>query len=150
MVTEAMRISQRCVDLVKSFEGFYDYAYLCPANVWTIGYGTTVYPDGRPVRQGDRCTQEQAEHWLAFDLAKFADDVERLVKVPITQTQFDALVSFHYNTGALGKSTLLVRLNELHYDAAAREFLKWTKAKGKVLGGLVKRRAAEMQLFQEE
>lgn len=140
-----MRISQRCVDLVKQFEGFSAKPYKCPANVWTIGYGSTkgVTENTPPI------TEAEATQLLHEELQGYAKEVAGLVTVSVTQNQFDALVSFHYNTGALGKSTLLKKLNAGFYDAAAREFLKWTKASGKVLGGLVKRRGAEMSLFLE-
>ena len=149
--------SQKCVDLVKAFEGFYPKAYRCPAGVWTIGYGTTIYPDGRGVKPRDTCTREQAETWLVFDLRDAVVDVLDLVKVPLNQNQFDALVSFVYNVGSdidedatpegLGDSTLLRKLNTGDYGGAADEFLKWVNGGGKKLPGLVRRRKAERELF---
>lgn len=138
--------SSRCVDLVKSFEGFFDHAYQCPAGVWTIGYGTT-----KGVKPGDRCTHEQAEQWLADELADKAERVDELVKVAVTQNQFDALCSFSYNVGsyALEKSTLLRKLNAGDIHGAADEFPRWNKGGGKVLPGLVRRRDAERALFLE-
>lgn len=145
-----MNISQKGVDLVKHFEGLFLNAYLCPANVWTIGYGHTgiKHNDGT-VRAGRKVTKQQAEQLLADDLnAKYAPDVRRFIAVPLTQDQFDALVSFHFNTGALGKSTLRRKLNAGDYSGAATEFAKWTRGGGKVLPGLVRRRRAERKLFE--
>lgn len=141
-----MTPSQRCVDLVKSFEGFFGHAYRCPAGVWTIGYGTT-----RGVKPGDYCTQDEAEQWLADELNEKAEGVSRLVTVDLNQNQFDALCSFAYNvgTGALQKSTLLRKLNAGDYQEAADQFPLWTKGGGKTLPGLVRRRAAERDLFLE-
>ena len=139
-----MRISQRGIELIIQFEGFESKPYKCPAGVWTIGYGHTkgVGPLDCPLTHDEACAL------LEQDLVTYADEVEQFLKVPVTQNQFDALVSFHYNTGALGTSTLLKKLNSGFVDSAANEFLRWTKAKGKVLAGLVRRRAAEMELFR--
>lgn len=120
---------------------------------WTIGWGHT----GPEVRPGLVWTQEQADAAFETDLLPRERDVERLVTVPLTQGQFDALVSFVYNAGAdidkdtiaegLGDSTLLKKLNAGDVAGAAEEFLKWTRSGGKVLGGLVRRRQAERALF---
>ncbi len=145
-----MKISNKGVGLVKHFEGLFLMSYLCPAQVWTIGYGHTgiTHNDGT-VKRGMKITQEKAEGLLAMDLnTKYAPDVIRMVKVPLTQNQFDALVSFHFNTGALGKSTLLRKLNAGDYQGAAAEFGKWTRGGGRVLPGLVRRRKAERHLFE--
>jgi lysozyme len=145
-----MNISQKGIDLVKHFEGLFLKAYLCPANVWTIGYGHTgiKHNDGT-VRAGRAITKKQAEQLLADDLnAKYAPDVERFITVPLNQDQFDALVSFHFNTGALGKSTLRRKLNQGDYKGAAAEFARWTRGGGKILPGLVRRRRAERKLFE--
>lgn len=139
-----MKPSQACLDLIKSFEGFSATPYRCPAGVWTIGYGHTsgVNQHSEPV------TEAQAEEILRHELDRFASHVTDLVLVPVTQHQFDALVSFHYNTGALAKSTLLVKVNHSDFMGAAQEFMRWTKAGGKELAGLVRRRRAEMELFK--
>ena len=139
-----MVISQNGIDLIKSFEGCELKSYLCPAKVWTIGYGHTS-----GVKRGDEINQAQAERYLKADLIQFEKDVIKLVKVPINQNQFDALVSFAYNCGtrALSGSTLLRKLNAKDYAGAADEFERWNKADGKVLPGLVRRRAAEKRLF---
>ena len=141
-------IPKQAVDLIKNFEGLKLSSYLCSANVWTIGYGTTRI-NGKAVTSGMTCTEQQAEEYLKNDLQVFAKAINRLVKVPLTDNQFSALLSFTYNlgVGALEKSTLLRRLNEGNYTAARNEFFKWVNAGGKQLPGLVKRRAAEAELF---
>lgn len=143
--------SQRCADLVAQFEGYKATAYRCPANVWTIGHGTTHYPNGAPVKEGDTCTEAQANAWLLGELEEMGAKVTKLVKTSITQNQFDALCSFAYNVGAgaLSSSTLLKKLNAGDYQGAADQFPLWNKGGGKVLPGLVKRRAAERELFLE-
>ena len=124
-------------------------AYLCPAKVWTIGIGTTVYPNGLKVKKGDKCTQEQALEYLQHDLKSFEKTVNDSVKVPLSQNQFDALVSLAYNIGsaAFKNSTLLKKLNAKDFTGAADQFLRWNKGGGKVLKGLVRRRDAERALF---
>lgn len=149
-----MKISQKCLDLVKHFEGLFLKAYACPAGVPTIGYGTTGYVDGDKIVVGKTTiTKEKAESLLHADLEKAAKRVDLLVPVGITQDQFDALVSFVYNlgVGAFVKSTLLKRIRELKMDEAAIEFLRWNKARvnGTLteLPGLTRRRQAESHLF---
>lgn len=141
-------IPKQAIELIKKYEGFSSKAYLCPANVWTIGYGTTRV-NGKPVTSGMTCTEQQAEEYLKNDLQVFAKAVNRLVKVPLTENQFSALLSFTYNlgVGALEKSTLLKKLNEGSYWVAQSEFLKWIRAGGKILPGLVRRRGEEAELF---
>ena len=144
-----MKISQTGINLIKQFEGCYLTAYLCPAKVWTIGYGTTGTVDGKAIGKGMKITKQKAEQLLRKDLEQFEKAVSAAVKVPINQNQFDALVSFSYNcgAGALRKSTLLRKLNQKDYKGAAEEFLKWNKGGGKVLAGLTRRREAERKLF---
>lgn len=135
--------------LVAEFEGFRDAPYLCPANVWTIGYGTTRI-QGHPVTaHTPQITEAQAEALLHDDLAQSARDVDRLCRMPITANQRAALVSFVYNlgAGALGQSTLLRILKSGDYAGAAAQFDAWVMAGGKKLNGLVRRRAAEKALF---
>jgi lysozyme len=136
-------------DLIKRFEGYRDKAYQDSAGIWTIGYGTTVYPDGKHVQKGETCTQEQAEEYLLHDSAWAVSCVMNNVRVPLTNSQKDALISFVYNVGcsAFQKSTLLRLLNAGNYDDAAKQFPRWNKAGGVVLDGLTKRRKAEMALF---
>ncbi|MFG3451150.1 lysozyme [Stutzerimonas stutzeri] len=142
-----MHTSQKGLDLIKSFEGLRLSAYRCPADIPTIGYGTTA-----GVKMGDTITKERAEELLREDVARFESQVLRLVKVPLTQGQHDALVSFVYNLGAgnLSNSTLLRLLNAGDYAGAAAQFDRWNKAGGKVLAGLVRRRAAERALFESK
>lgn len=142
-----MTPSSRCVDLVKRFEGFRSKPYRCPAGIATIGYGHTegVTLSDPPI------TEEEAAALLHRDIQIFGAGVLRLVTVPLTQGQFDALVSFAYNVGLgnLQRSTLLRKLNAGDYAAAADEFSRWTRARGgQILAGLVRRRTAERGLFE--
>ncbi|MDS7935684.1 lysozyme [Acinetobacter sp. V91_7] len=141
--------SQIGINLISGFESTQLKAYDDGVGVWTIGIGTTVYPNGTKVKKGDTCTLEQAKSYFKYDLAKFEKTVNESVAVPLTQNQFDALVSLTYNigSGAFKGSTLLKRLNTKDYSSAADQFLVWNKADGKVLNGLVRRRAAERELF---
>ncbi len=144
-----MKTSSNGTSLIREFEGFMASAYLCPAKVWTIGIGTTVYPNGAKVKKGDKCTEEQALEYLRHDLKSFEKTVNDSVKVPLSQNQFDALVSLTYNIGstAFKNSTLLKKLNAKDFTGAADQFLVWNKGGGKVLKGLVRRREAERALF---
>lgn len=138
------------VALIKKYEGFRSTPYLCPANVPTIGYGTTVYPDGRKVSLTDKPVREaQAELFLEHEVAKCAQAIRSLIKVPVTDNQRAALISFAYNVGvgALKSSTLLKMLNAGDTHGAAQQFKRWTRGGGKVLNGLVRRREEEMELF---
>ncbi|MEZ1330275.1 lysozyme [Enterobacter asburiae] len=144
-----MQTSDKGIALIKQFEGCKLTAYQDSVGVWTIGYGWTQPVDGKPVRAGMTIKQETAERLLKTGLVSYESDVSRLVKVGLTQGQFDALVSFTYNLGArsLSTSTLLRKLNAGDYAGAADEFLRWNKAGGKVLNGLSRRREAERALF---
>lgn len=137
------------LDLIASFEGTRLQSYDDGVGVWTIGIGTTVYPNGVKVKKGDTCTLEQAKSYFAHDLKRFEASVNNLVKVPLSQNQFDALVSLVYNIGSgnFGSSTLLKKLNAKDYQGAADQFQQWNKGGGKVLKGLVRRREAERALF---
>ena len=138
------------VDIIKDFEGFRSEPYLCPAQVATIGYGSTRYANGKPVLIGDKAiTEAEAEKLLYDTLGQYEDAVNKNVTVGLTQNMFDALVSFVYNVGSgnFMKSTLLKKLNKEDYHGAADEFLKWDKAGGKALAGLTRRRKAERALF---
>ena len=142
-----MKVSQECIDLVKFFEGFESKAYLCPANVWTIGYGRT-----KNVKEGDTVNEMQAERDLLEELDEFGTQVLNTVRVPLLQNQFDALTSWTYNLGVgnLQSSTLLKELNSKKYIAAGKEILRWNKAGGKVLAGLTRRRESEAKLWARE
>ncbi|MFT6472882.1 lysozyme [Qipengyuania profunda] len=112
---------------------------------WTIGWGAT----GPGIGPGSVWTQQQCDARLESDVARHARDVAiALGDAPTTQAQFDALVSFHYNTGAIARSTLLRRHLAGDYGAAAGEFARWNRAGGRVLKGLVRRRAAEARLYR--
>lgn len=144
-----MQTSDKGIALIKQFEGCKLTAYQDSVGVWTIGYGWIHPVDGKPIRVGMTIKQETAERLLKTGLVSYESDVSRLVKVCLTQGQFDALVSFTYNLGArsLSTSTLLRKLNAGDYAGAADEFLRWNKAGGKVLNGLTRRREAERALF---
>jgi lysozyme len=132
--------------LIQKWEGFERRAYLCPAGVWTIGYGAT----GPDIGPGLIWTREEANERFARDLEHYGKQVDKLLKVPAEAHEKAALVSFAYNLGpaALGRSTLLRKFNAGDKEGAAREFGKWVYAGGKKLAGLVKRRAEETRMFQ--
>jgi lysozyme len=158
---QGMTLGKLGLDLIKSFEGFVDYAYddqrrdahgrplridegSTAKGVLTIGYGHT-----RGVIPGQTCTEPEAESMLRGDVAHAEQAVGNSVEVALTQNQFDALVSLVFNIGesAFRKSTLLARLNTGSYKAAADQFLRWTYDDGKQLQGLVNRRNRERELF---
>ena len=139
-----MKISDKGINLIKEFEGLELISYLCPAKVWTIGYGHT-----KGVQEGMEWTEEQAEESLKEEVISYCRYVEELVKVPLNQNQFDALTSWTYNLGPtnLKSSTMLKVLNDGNYDEVPEQIKKWNKAGGQVLNGLIKRRDAEVELF---
>jgi lysozyme len=135
--------------LIKKYEGLRLKQYFCPANVSTIGYGTTLI-NGKPVPVGLVITLEQANEYLQHDLIKFESGVDVLVTSTINQYQFDALVSFAYNLGLgnLKSSTLLKKVNLNPNDKTIyNEFIKWNKAGGIILQGLANRRKEEAELY---
>ena len=140
-----MKTGTEGVELIKHFEGCRLEAYLCPANVWTIGYGHTS-----GVREGDVIDQEAAEALLIEDLEEFEGYVNDMVEIGLKQNQFDALVSWTFNLGPknLEESTLLNRVNYGPLNDVPTQIERWNRAGGKVLEGLVKRRAAESALWQ--
>lgn len=145
-----MQISPNGLKFIISFEGLSLKPYLDSAGVATIGYGTIMYPSYHNVTMTDpNITQDQASQYLEWELDQKAAHVTLLVKAPLNQNQFDALVSFAYNLGlgALQESTLLKLLNSGDYAGAADEFPKWDRAGGHVVGGLERRRMAEQALF---
>lgn len=143
-------INQNGLDLVKHFEGLYTEAYICPAGVATIGYGHTG-----DVKMGTSITPQEAEDILQADMQKFSVAVEKAIGVELNDNQFSALVSFAFNCGSgnLRASTLRKKLNKGDYDCVPSELSRWVKAsdprtgKKRSLAGLVKRRAAEGELF---
>lgn len=147
-----MKTNDAGVALIKEFEGLRLSAYPDPAHGWavpTIGYGHTSSAGSPEVTRGMKITVAESDEILRRDLGQYEDAVSKAVKVPLTENQFAALVSFTFNlgAGALRKSTLLKKLNGGDYAGAAAEFAKWNNAGGKTLPGLSRRRAAERDLF---
>ena len=147
-----MKTSQTGIDLIKSFEGLKLEAYKCSAGVPTIGYGSTFYPDHKPVKMGDKLKDKnEAEELLKVTLIEFEKNVSALFyNVILKQNQFDALVSFAYNLGtaSLAESTLLKKVKANPNDKTiSLEFAKWVNAGGVKLPGLIKRRKAEADLY---
>lgn len=151
------RVGERGIALIKRFEGCartlpcgHVEAYPDPgtgAEPWTIGWGAT----GPGIAKGTVWTQEQCDARLEQDLFRYAEEVERALNGAATsQAQFDAMVSFHYNTGAIARSTLMRRHRAGDFESATAEFGRWIHAGGKVLRGLVRRRAAEAALYASE
>lgn len=139
-----MKTSEKGKALIKKYEGCRLKAYKCPAGVLTIGYGHT-----NNVRIDDVITQAEADKLLDIDIVIKEKEVNSVLRVPVTQGQYDALVSFAFNLGIgnLKKSTLLRLINQGKYKNASNEFSRWVYAGGKVLAGLVKRRNEEKELF---
>lgn len=140
-----MQTSKKGLEFIQDVEGCKLFAYLDTGGVWTIGVGHT----GPEVVKGLSCTMEQAMKWLAEDSTEAQEAVNKLVKVPLTQNQFDALVSFVFNVGvnAFAKSTMLRKLNLGDYAGASKEFPRWNKDNGKEILGLTKRRLLEQGVF---
>lgn len=136
--------SKECADFVKRFERLELKAYKCAAGKWTIGYGHTT-----AVGPGDVIRIEDADELLRQDLKVCEAAIRHWVKVPLSQGEFDALVSFIFNIGAgnFSKSTLLRVLNEGQYKEAGRQLLRWDKVNGKPLRGLTRRRVAERRIW---
>src|SRR5581483_4311493 len=132
---------------IEQFEGLSLRTYDDGTGVLTIGYGHTSAAGLPRVVRGQSITKDQADQILASDLGKVETQVNNLVHVPINQNQFDALVSFHFNTGALGRSTALKKLNAGDYNGCADALLAYNRAGGRVLPGLQRRRQAERKLF---
>mgnify|MGYP004455441449 FL=1 len=145
-----MKISEKGLAMIESFEGCLLKASNKLDGVWTIGYGQTGRYYGKRVRRGMTTTKAEAHAWLRdHSIKTYEDAVTQAVKVPLNQNQFDALVSFTYNVGvgALKQSTTLRKLNAGDYTGAADALTMWTKCNGKVLAGLVRRRKEERALF---
>lgn len=135
---------EKAIDLIKKYEGFSARPYKCPAGVLTIGYGRTI-----DVRPYEITTEEAETIWLDKYVKTIADQILALVKVELSNNQICALIDFVYNLGIgnFKSSTLLRKINQGDFSAAANEFLKWNKAGGIVLKGLENRRIAERMLF---
>lgn len=157
-----MKVSAKCIQQIKLDEGVRSKPYQCPALLWTVGVGHVIDPTHARVPMANRkelpippgwdrvLSAEEIDDILRKDLARFESGVLRLIKVPMTQGQFDGLVSFSFNVGLgnLQNSTLRMKLNRGDYEGAAEQFLVWTKAGGRVLPGLVKRRTHEKEMFE--
>jgi lysozyme len=157
-----MKVSQKCIEQIKKDEGVRNKPYQCPALLWTVGVGHVIDPHHAKVPFAERkalpipagwdrvLSADEIDEILRTDLARFEAGVLRLIKVPLTQGQFDALVSFSFNVGLgnLQNSTLRMKVNRSEFEAAAEQFLVWTKAGVKVLPGLVKRRTHEKEMFE--
>ena len=155
-----MNVSPRCIEVIKHHEGVRYRPYRCPAKLWTIGVGHVMYPDQAKLPMPERMnlalhpeddriwTREEVDAILANDLQRFERGVTQYCGV-LAQGKFDAIVCFAFNLGlgTLQRSTLRQKILRRDYEAAAAEFLKFTKAGGKVLPGLVKRRNDERAMF---
>jgi lysozyme len=146
-----MKMNRKGLELIKRYEGYSDKAYLCPANVWTIGYGSTRLITGVAVKKGDRINLVDAEKLLLKETTEFSKGVTRLLNgAQLNENQFSALVSFAYNLGLgnLEKSTLLKIIKaDPNSQLIQAQFLRWNKANGKVLNGLTNRRKDEANLY---
>lgn len=147
-----MTPSKNCIDLIKKFEGFRSEAYQDSVGIWTVGYGSTMWPDGKKVVKGQKMTMAEAEKVMAWELERKGSVI--LSGLPATttinQNQYDALLSFAYNmgVGALLKSTLFRKVKVNPNDETIRaEFNRWINAGGKPLKGLITRRKAEADLY---
>ena len=142
-----MEMSRVGIELIKQFEGCRLKAYKDAVGVWTIGYGHTV-----DVKEGIEISQHQAGVIFEVDLYEYEGYINKYVQVPLTQNQFDALVSWVYNLGVgnLQSSTMLRVLNEGKYSEVSYQIKRWNKAGGKVLRGLIRRREAEADLFDDD
>jgi lysozyme len=152
-----LKLTKAGANLIQHYEGCLQkkgehyHAYKCPAGVWTCGWGSTGPPHGEhKIDSTTRWSREQCDEAFLKDMQQFEKSVRKLVRVPLTANQYDALVSFTYNCGAnaLERSTLLKRVNAGDHAGAAKEFHKWNKANGKALAGLTRRRASESLLYQ--
>ena len=142
-----MKLGDAGKRLIQGYETCRLKAYLpTPDDVWTIGWGHT-----HGVKEGDTCTQEEADAWFSEDVAWAEECVNRAVTAQLVQNEFDALVSLCFNIGchAFSGSTLVKLLNDSDFDAAAKEFRRWNKQGGKELAGLTDRRMKEAKLFEE-
>jgi lysozyme len=146
-----MKIDKKGLSLIAEFEGLSLKPYKCSAGVPTIGYGSTYYENGTRVQMSDApITKQRAEQLLQHTADRFASKVANLIKKPVTQNQFNALVSFAFNvgSGALASSTLLKLVNINPNDIMiAKEFLKWNKVNKVPVQGLTNRRIKESALY---
>jgi lysozyme len=158
-----MKVSKECIEMIKHHEGVRTKPYRCPALLWTVGVGHVIDPHHIRVPFEERKSLAIPSGWdrvlsmgevndiLAKDLVTFERGVLRLCPTGLTQSRFDALVSFSFNVGLgnLQRSTIRQRHNRGDFEGTAEAFMDWTKAGGKVLPGLVKRRKDEAALYLE-
>lgn len=156
-----MITGEQGIKLIKHFEGCHFKPYLCPALLWTIGYGHVLYPEQNRLPLAERkayalhqahnreWSQEEVDDLLKKDLKRFELGVTRLITVPLKQCEFDSLVSFAFNLGlgTLQRSSVRSKLNRGDKESAIDTLLKYCRAGGKILKGLQRRRAAEADLF---
>ena len=156
-----MKVSKECIDMIKHHEGVRTRPYRCPALLWTVGVGHVIDPSHIGVKLDERknlpippgwdrtLSMAEVDDILSNDLATFERGVLRLCPTGLTQSRFDSLVSFSFNVGLgnLQRSTIRMKHNRGDYEGAAEAFMAWTKAGGKELPGLVKRRKDEMALY---
>ncbi|HCI6538319.1 TPA: lysozyme [Klebsiella variicola subsp. variicola] len=147
-----MQISNNGIALIKRFEGCRLTAYPDPGtggDPWTIGYGWAGKVDGKPIKPGMKIDDATADRLLRTGVVSFDQSVSKMLKVSVTQNQYDALVSLAYNIGtrALSTSTLMKKLNAGDVKGAADAFLSWNRSGGKVMAGLTNRRKAEREVF---
>lgn len=163
-----MNVSEKCLAMIKHHEGVRFKPYRCPAQLWTVGVGHVLYPEQAKIRvwnggakDGTRMAwalhhehnrafeKDEVDQLLSADLRRFERGVLRLCPVPLTQGQFDALVSFAFNIGlgGLQRSQVRMKTNRGDKRGAAKAFMNWTKAGGKVLPGLVRRRRDEAAMY---
>lgn len=145
-----MDVGEKGLAIIKHFESFSPVVYICPAGWPTIGYGHAIFNKEEEERWAQGITEEQAEALLAQDTKIAAQDVRKYISVPLEQNQFDALVSFTFNLGGanLQRSTLRMKLNREDYASVRSELMKWVRGNGRIMRGLVRRRAAEADLFE--
>jgi len=145
-----MKVSDKCVNMIKHHEGFVRKPYQDPIGLWTVGVGHLM-GNGKvkPKDWNRKRSDKEVDDLLRYDIRRFENGVESLINVDLNQNQFDALVCFAFNVGLgnLQASTLRRKLNRSDYNGAANEFPKWRRAGGRVLKGLVKRRNDEKVLF---
>lgn len=149
-VSAGKHLSAAGIAFIELWEGLKLKAYRDSKGLPTIGIGTTRYPDGTKVKMGDTCTKAQAYEWFRFDIARFEAFVNRVIKVPLNQNQFDALVSLVYNIGETNftEGSVDDKLNAKQVDAALKTWLLYVNSGGKKIDGLVNRRHAEVKLFK--
>lgn len=145
-----MKLSAEGLNLIKRFEGVRNRPYRCSAGLWTVGVGHLI-GDGKslPESWNKTFTKEEIDALLIRDISRFERGVRMYIKVPLRQSEFDALCSFSFNLGlgVLQRSTLRQKINRFDKEGAAKEILKYCRAGGKIVKGLQRRREAEYQMF---